>query len=565
MVFYRQVTKTLCLGASFLFLPALVSGTTAFAPIAAIDAAAAETREERRVQSIISRIEKLAEKIEAHETGERDFTDRTLTSLTKQLDRFDDQLSEYDGTLGFDDAEAMLAGLSNRIDALNDQLAAALEQTGGLTQREFDRQIKDVERLTQQAERILKDAERIDLSRVTDASKVERMEKALAKLEDNAADIIDLIPGYEELRSAIEEARTATRDTRLQVDQALSARDGATDRLAGYFQSGKVLDDSAFVFDLLGWADDVVSSIDRTTGELVLRNALDDAQTYLSWAERVAPGKARLDQIREDYAGITPDMLRKMSREMEATLGEEASRTGGISAVIDGRLDRIELAFAALEDLRDDSVEVNRAQIERADQEMARLAAELDYQTLVFGNSVLEPIEYGEALITILDGFGSDVSAQKTAIETQVADARARHQAMIDRVYADIVATNEIPLDDYQGSDAGALIAAATEIFDQVVEGEKLSVGALIPPQDWTRYVGDRLSGNTLEYYNESRIYILVFSPEPEDRLSRWMVAATKDHLNNDRIGYVMVDPVEEIPVSPYRVFPKDSIPTLRR
>ena len=544
--------------------PALSAGTFSTTGAHLHGAAWAQSREEKKVQSIVKRADKLSEKIAAHESGEKKFTDRNIASLAKQVDRLADQLSEFDGIAGFEEATQIVAGLSDRLSGLEEQLTAALEATGGLTQREFDKQTKDIDRLIQQAERIVKDGESIKWASVKDDRRAQKMEKALAKLEEKAEQIVELVPGYQSMVDAVDRARAATQETRTKIDTFMTARDAAGDQLRAYFKSGKMGDDSKFVRGLSSWAFEVRRMMDRPDGELIFWNDMQEAPLYRQWAADVAENRSRLTTIQSEYAGVSPPLLSEVSAEMESSLGQEARFTAGISSVVQGQLADIFAAFDAVESLRDNGVERTRARIALADAEMARLEAALEYENLLLGKSITQPMIYGEALLIVLEGYTENVDQIKATVAEDMAAAKARLDDTITRVYDEIVRTNDVPSHRYDGSDAEALIAKGNSIFADVLKGEKEGVGAFIPDEDWYRDVGERMSGATLVKYDESRLFVTVFAKEPENRLSKWTLYVTKDHLKDDRISFHVSERSYDDPISPYRVYPAESIVGLR-
>ena len=111
-----------------------------------------------------------------------------------------------------------------------------------------------------------------------------------------------------------------------------------------------------------------------------------------------------------------------------------------------------------------------------------------------------------------------------------------------------------------QTVDRGAHLAQFADVF----KGEKTGVGAFIPDEDWYRDVGERMSGATLEKYDESRLFVTVFATEADNNLSKWTLYVTKDHLKDDRLSFHVSERSYSDPVSPYRVYPAASITGLR-
>jgi uncharacterized protein YdcH (DUF465 family) len=531
-------------------------------------AAMAQSREERKVQSILKKADSLSDKIAKHESGEKKFNERTIASLAKQVLRLKDQITEFSGIEGHDDAVKQISDLSARLQGLEDQLAKALEATGGLSERDFDRQIKSAERLIQQAQQLVRDADKVNWAALTDARHAERMEKKLADLEEDAAEIVEQVPLNGEMMAEIEAARPVVADVRSRTEAALAAREGVRDRLTEAFKSGKATDDSLFIQELGNWSYEVERLKDQQTQQLIFWNGMTEAETYKAWAETLEANKTRFEQIQQDYAGMTRPLLNDVMDELDSLLTEDFRTTArfvGLDNLTEGRFETVDEAFTLMQDLRDQAVERTRVRIADAQAEMAKLESELNYRDLVDGNTVNDAMLYGDAILVVLDGFAGDASTIKATVQSDMDAARAELTATTERVYDAIVAANEVPSHQYDGSDADDLIARASAVFADTFKDEQQSIGAFIPDADWYRDVGEKVAASgQLEKFDESRLFVTVFVDEPKDYVSKWTIYVTKDHLKGDQITYSVAERVYDDPISPYRVYPKASITELR-
>lgn len=527
--------------------------------------ALAQTREERKVASELKKVVKLGERLEQYESGDKTISDRNIESFLKQLTRMEENLTELAGTAGQDEAMAELASVRGRLMALEEALAAELAANGGLTPRELEKQQKAIARVEQQAEKLTADVAKVNWVVVTDDRKISQFDRSLTRIEDGLEDLLETVDGYDVMLAKVEEARAAVEGARQQTTTLLEGRGAARDFLVAGFQSGKVMEDSTFLWELNSHALNVLTYVDQQSDQLVFWNGMAEAELYKTWAERLSGDMDRLASLKEEYAAVPAPLLHEVSNEMVATIGNDARTIGGLNNLLQGQLQSIEEAMAHVDALRVHAVDRTRDRIKVAQDEMARLEGELNYNDLVHGNTVNAAMAYGDAILVVLDGYKEDVLEIKETVATDMIAARAELAATTERVYDAIVASNEVPSHRYTGSDGDAMIARSNDLFADVFSGEKTGIGAFIPDEDWYRDVGERVKASgEIEKYDESRLFVTVFATEPKDYLSKWTIYVTKDHLNNDKVTYFVSERSYDDPVSPYRVYPAASITGLR-